>query len=194
MQQDSCYLSYYLTGSIVLCILWVSVRTCRPVGFSIMELRMPSCHCEQFLAHSMKPPLPTNGGPWPKWLVVLSLHYFSTLSWCLIILPKCCCTCHDMFLGIQKWSIFHESHTSYWLIKYLNPKLISQDIINTCWTYIRWSQKTIDNRKVVTRINDQKSKINETKRYMWRIVTFHSCVFWLSRVYANQWDAWYIHI
>jgi hypothetical protein len=127
-------------------------------------------------------------------LFVLSLYYFSTLSWCFIILPKYCCNCHDMFIGIQKWSIFHESHTSYWLIKYLNPKLISQDIINTCWTYIRWSQKTIDNRKVVTRINDQKSKINETKRYMWRIVTFHSCVFWLSRVYANQWDAWYIHI
>jgi hypothetical protein len=70
-----------------------------------------------------------------------------------------------------------QSHKSYWLIKYLNPKLISRDIINTCWTYIRWSQKTIDNRKVVIRINDQKSEINETKRYMWRIVTFNSCVF-----------------
>jgi hypothetical protein len=99
-----------------------------------------------------------------------------------------------MFIGIKKWSIFHESHKSYWLIKYLNPKLISWDIINTCWTYICWSQKTIDNRKVVTRINDQTLEVNKTKRYMWRKVTFNSCVFWLSRVYANQWDAWYIHI
>jgi hypothetical protein len=23
-------------------------------------------HCEQFLAHTMKPPPPTNGGPWPS--------------------------------------------------------------------------------------------------------------------------------
>jgi hypothetical protein len=29
-------------------------------------------------------------------------------------------------------SIFHESHKSYWLIKYLNPKLISWDSIDTC--------------------------------------------------------------
>jgi hypothetical protein len=36
-----------------------------------------------------------------------------------------------MFTGIQKSSIFHESHKSYWLIKYLNPKLISWDPINT---------------------------------------------------------------
>jgi hypothetical protein len=46
-------------------------------------------------------------------LFVLSLHYFSKLSWCFIILPKCCCTCNDMFIGIQKWSIIHKS---YWLI------------------------------------------------------------------------------
>jgi hypothetical protein len=45
---------------------------------------------------------------------------------------KMFCTCHDMFIGIQKSSIFHESHTSYWLIKYLNLKLISWDTINTC--------------------------------------------------------------
>jgi hypothetical protein len=38
-----------------------------------------------------------------------------------------------MFIGIQKSSIFHEFHTSYWLIKYLNLKLISWDTINTCW-------------------------------------------------------------
>jgi hypothetical protein len=35
-------------------------------------------------------------------LVVLSLHYFSKLSWHLIILPNCHCTCHDMFTRIQK--------------------------------------------------------------------------------------------
>jgi hypothetical protein len=75
-------------------------------------------------------------------LFVLLLYYFSKLSWRPIILPKCCCTCHDMFIGIQKWSIFHESHKSYWLIKYSNPKLISRDIINTCWTYVCQSQKT----------------------------------------------------
>jgi hypothetical protein len=77
-------------------------------------------------------------------LFVLPLHYFSKLSWWyLIILPKCCCTCHDMFTGIQKWTIFHGFHKSYWLVKYLNPKLISWNIINTCWTYIRWSQKPL---------------------------------------------------
>jgi hypothetical protein len=37
----------------------------------------------------------------------------------------------------QNSSIFRKFHTSYWLIKYLNPKLISRDSINTCWTYIR---------------------------------------------------------
>jgi hypothetical protein len=40
--------------------------------------------------------------------------------------------CHEIFVGIQKSSIFHKSHTSYWLIKYLNPKLISRDSTNTC--------------------------------------------------------------
>jgi hypothetical protein len=84
----------------------------------------------------------------------LSFHYiiFSLLLFCLAttttimvphILPKCCCTCYDMFTGIQKWSIFHEFHKSYWLVKYLDPKLISWDIINTCRTYIRWSQKPL---------------------------------------------------
>jgi hypothetical protein len=69
-------------------------------------------------------------------LFVLSL----TLFFKTVIVPhystKMSCTCHDMFTGIQKWSIFHESHKSYWLIKYLNPKLISWDPLNTCWTYI----------------------------------------------------------
>jgi hypothetical protein len=54
--------------------------------------------------------------------IVLAPHYFIKMS----------CTCHDMFIGIQKWSIFHESHKSYWLIKYLYPKLISRNTINTC--------------------------------------------------------------
>jgi hypothetical protein len=72
---------------------------------------------------------------------VLSLHCFSKLSWGLIILPKYHCTCHDVFIGIQEWSTFQVSHTSYWLIKYLNPKLTSWNTINTCWTYICRSQK-----------------------------------------------------
>jgi hypothetical protein len=38
---------------------------------------------------------------------------------------KMLCTCHDLFIGIQKLGTFHKSHTSYWLIKYLNPKFIS---------------------------------------------------------------------
>jgi hypothetical protein len=66
-------------------------------------------------------------------LFLLLLYYFSILSWLLIILPKCRCTCHDMFIGIQKWSTFHETHATYdvhWLIKYLNLKLISWDTIN----------------------------------------------------------------
>jgi hypothetical protein len=29
-----------------------------------------------------------------------------------------------MFIEIQKSSIFHKSHISYWIYKYLNPKLI----------------------------------------------------------------------
>jgi hypothetical protein len=83
---------------------------------------------------------------------VLSLHYFLKLSWCLIILLKYCCTCYDMLTRIQKWSIFHETHKSYWLVKYLNPKLILWDTINTCWIYMRQSSKTISNLKVVTGI------------------------------------------
>jgi hypothetical protein len=85
-------------------------------------------------------------------LFVLSWHYFSKVSWRFIILPKCCCSCHDMFIGIQKWSIFHKIHKYYWLIKYLYPKLISWDTINTCWTYVCQSSKTISNLKVVTGI------------------------------------------
>jgi hypothetical protein len=46
--------------------------------------------------------------------IVMAPHFSTKMS----------CTCHDMFIGIQKWSIFHEFHKSYWLIKYLNPKLI----------------------------------------------------------------------
>jgi hypothetical protein len=52
---------------------------------------------------------------------IMAPHYFTNML----------CTCHDMFIGIQKSSIFHEFHTSYWLIKYLNPNLISWDSINT---------------------------------------------------------------
>jgi hypothetical protein len=58
---------------------------------------------------------------------VLASHYSTKMSM----------ACHDIFVGIQKSSIFHKFHTPYWLIKYLNPKLISRDSINTCWTYIR---------------------------------------------------------
>jgi hypothetical protein len=56
---------------------------------------------------------------------ILAPHYSTKMS----------CTCHDMFIGIQNWDIFHEFHKSYWLMKYLNPKLILWDPINTCWTY-----------------------------------------------------------
>ena len=74
-------------------------------------------------------------------LFVLSLQCFSKFSWRLTILPKFCCTYHEMLIGIKKWRIFYDSHKSYWLIKYLNPKLISWDTINTCWTYIHRLQK-----------------------------------------------------
>jgi hypothetical protein len=57
---------------------------------------------------------------------VLAPHYSTKTSM----------ACHDIFVGIQKSSIFHKFLTSYWLIKYLNPKLISRDSINICWTYI----------------------------------------------------------
>jgi hypothetical protein len=53
--------------------------------------------------------------------IVLAPHYSIKMS----------CTCHDIFVGIQKSSIFHKFHTSYWLINYLNPKLISRDSIST---------------------------------------------------------------
>jgi hypothetical protein len=59
---------------------------------------------------------------------VMAPHYSTKISM----------ACHDIFVGIQKSSIYHEFPTSYRLIKYLNPKLISRDSINTCWTYIRW--------------------------------------------------------
>jgi hypothetical protein len=58
--------------------------------------------------------------------IVLAPHYSTKMSR----------TCHDIFVGIQKSSIFHEFYTPYWLIKYLNPKVISRDSINTYWTYI----------------------------------------------------------
>jgi hypothetical protein len=70
-------------------------------------------------------------------LFILSLTLFFKTVLAPHYSTKMLCTCHDMFIGIQKWSIFHEFHKSYWLIKYLNPKLISWDPINTCWTYIR---------------------------------------------------------
>jgi hypothetical protein len=54
--------------------------------------------------------------------IVLAPHYSTKMSM----------ACHDIFVGIQKSSIFHEFPTSYWLLKYLNPKLISRDFINTC--------------------------------------------------------------
>jgi hypothetical protein len=57
---------------------------------------------------------------------VLAPHYSIKMSY----------TCHDIFVEIQKSSIFHKFHISSWLIKYLNPKLISRDSINTYWTYI----------------------------------------------------------
>jgi hypothetical protein len=59
---------------------------------------------------------------------VMVPHYFTKTSM----------ACHDIFVGIQKSNIFHKFPTSYWLIKYLNPKLISRDSINTCWTYSQW--------------------------------------------------------
>jgi hypothetical protein len=58
---------------------------------------------------------------------VLAPHYSTEISM----------ACHDICIGIQKSSIFHEFPTSFWLIKYLNLNSISRDYINTCWTYIR---------------------------------------------------------
>jgi hypothetical protein len=64
------------------------------------------------------------------------LYLVTTLFFKTVIVPhystKMLYTCHDKFIGIQKSSIFQKSHTSYWLIKYSNPKLISWDTINTC--------------------------------------------------------------
>jgi hypothetical protein len=71
-------------------------------------------------------------------LFVLSLTLFFKTVMAPHYSTKMSMACHDIFVGIQKSSIFHEFPTSYWLIKYLNPKLISRDSINTCWTYIRW--------------------------------------------------------
>jgi hypothetical protein len=82
--------------------------------------------------------------------LVIVLFFETVLA--LIILPKCCCTCHKMFIRIQKWTIFHESHKSYWLVKYLNSNFISQDTVNNYWIYICWSSITIFNLKVVTGI------------------------------------------
>jgi hypothetical protein len=44
---------------------------------------------------------------------------------------KVLCTCHDIFIAIQKSIIFHEFHTSHWFTKYLKSQLISWDTINT---------------------------------------------------------------
>jgi hypothetical protein len=46
--------------------------------------------------------------------IVMAPHYSTKMSM----------ACHDIFVGIQKSSIFHKFHTSFWLIKYLNPKFI----------------------------------------------------------------------
>jgi hypothetical protein len=70
-------------------------------------------------------------------LFVLSLTLFFKTVMAPHYSTKMLMACHDIFIGIQKSSIFHEFPTSYRLIKYLNPKLISRDSINTCWTYIR---------------------------------------------------------
>jgi hypothetical protein len=45
---------------------------------------------------------------------ILAPHYFTKMSLHLL---------WHIFTRIQKWSIIHEFHNSYWLIKYLNPKL-----------------------------------------------------------------------
>jgi hypothetical protein len=74
---------------------------------------------------------------WPKtslFCTSLSCHY--KIAMAPHYTTKLSCICHDIFTRIQKWSIFHESHKSYWLIKCLNSKLISWDTINTYWTYI----------------------------------------------------------
>jgi hypothetical protein len=90
---------------------------------------------------------------------ILQYHYYTPISFhihwnCLetslfstyVMVPhystKMSCTCHNMFNGIRKWSIFREFHKSYCLIKYLNPKLISWDPINTCWTYMVYTSIT----------------------------------------------------
>jgi hypothetical protein len=67
----------------------------------------------------------------------LSIPHLFVLSLILFFKTVMSMACHDIFVGIQKSSIFHEFPTSYWLIKYLNLKLISRDSINACWTYIR---------------------------------------------------------
>jgi hypothetical protein len=69
-------------------------------------------------------------------LFVLSLILIFKIVLAPYYSTKMSMACHDIFVGIQKSSIFHKFPTSYWLIKYLNPKLISRDSINTCWTYI----------------------------------------------------------
>jgi hypothetical protein len=56
--------------------------------------------------------------------------------------------CHDIFVGIQKSSIFHEFPTSYWLIKYLNPKLTLLILVEPIYI----DNKTISNLKVITGI------------------------------------------
>ena len=70
-------------------------------------------------------------------LFVLSLTLFFKIILAHHDSTEMLMACHDIFVGIQKSSIFHKFLISYWLIKYLNPKLILRDSINTCWTYIR---------------------------------------------------------
>jgi hypothetical protein len=90
------------------------------------------------------PLLYSNILPYTSIYVEIVMRPFYSVPFCLVtntifqncIAPhyftKMLMACHDIFVGIQKSSIFHEFPTSYWLIKYLNPKLISGDSINTC--------------------------------------------------------------
>ena len=88
-----------------------------------------------------------------KTLYYAPLCFVTTLFFKTILAPHYSTNmCHDMFIKIQIQSISHESHKSYWLVKYLNLRLISWKTNNTCWTYICQSSKTIFDLKLVTRI------------------------------------------
>jgi hypothetical protein len=57
----------------------------------------------------------------------LSLHYSPKLSWHLIILPRCYALAMT-FLSESKNQAYSTNFIHlYWLIKYLNSKLISRD-------------------------------------------------------------------